>query len=102
MLDPLSLTISFAALEGLSAVLNQPPTSHTTLMNNASWAVAYEVSQKVASDITGLANDDLYVALSAAIAAEGSLVLLHPTRDFSPGNALMRFMSINVAKSLLL
>ena len=96
MINPISITIAFAALEGLSAASGRDPADRKEMIENSTWAVAYEGSLASIPSTPGIADE-----LVAAAIAEGALYLVSGRYGTNIGDALLRFMSVNIVKSLI-
>lgn len=93
-ISPIKLTTTFAALEALSAVTSEDPADYQVLTDNATWAIAYEIISSISNE-----EDNPLQDIAAALGAEAAVYISKDRLNVS--HALMRFMSINIAKSLL-
>jgi hypothetical protein len=96
-----SFITTFAALEALSAIISKGPTEDPTnrevIIMNATWALVYETVSNL-----GVEDPDNPISdIIAAVAAEGILKKLYPSRAEPLGDAIIRFTAVNVAKAII-
>jgi hypothetical protein len=112
----INFVTSFAALEALSAITtseaSEDPTNRNVIIANATWALAYEVTQSLrhvpGASLVAKADPifaELLAPIIGAAAGEVALYLLdrhhNLVEDIDLGDAIMRFTAVNIAKALI-